>query len=117
MQSFTFDYDSALLGHTFYTESVLHEVVIYCSQLCQYNSPLMQLNTYFTICLYPFCAQVVEKKINQTDAIFEVYTDRIIEEAQTCDQALLWITSHQKISELPVKPLHVCTQYVTKLHI
>ena len=40
-------------------------------------------------------------EITRTDAIFEVYTDRIIEKTQDCDKALLWIVS-QEISEFSV---------------
>lgn len=39
--------------------------------------------------------------INRTDAIFEVYTDDIIEQVQSCDKALIWIIS-QEISEFSV---------------
>ena len=58
-----------------------------------------------TSVVHAFWIQVVNKtqqfEINRTDAIFEVYTDRIIEKTQDCDKALLWITS-QEISEFPV---------------
>lgn len=39
--------------------------------------------------------------ISQTDAIFEVYTDRIVQKSTNCDKALLWILS-QAISEFSV---------------
>ena len=49
-------------------------------------------------------------QINRTDAIFEVYTDRIVEKTQDCNKALLWITS-QEISEFSVcycSGIHAC---------
>lgn len=56
-----------------------------------------------------FCVQVARKtqqfEINRTDAIFEVYTDRIIEKTQNCDKALLWIMS-QELSEFSVCNQH-----------
>ena len=58
-----------------------------------------------TSVVHTFWIQVASKtqqfEINRTDAIFEVYTDRIIEKTQDCDKALLWITS-QEISEFSV---------------
>ena len=39
--------------------------------------------------------------ISRTDAIFEVYTDRIVQKAKNSDEALLWIFS-QTISEFSV---------------
>ena len=42
-----------------------------------------------------------ETLINQTDAIFEVYTDRVVKKSTRCDKALLWILS-QAISEFSV---------------
>lgn len=39
--------------------------------------------------------------IGQTDAILEVYTDRIIEKKNNLDEALLWVTTHA-ISEFSV---------------
>ena len=52
-----------------------------------------------------FCIQVAlktqETLINQTDAIFEVYTDRVVKKSTRCDKALLWILS-QAISEFSV---------------
>ena len=55
--------------------------------------------------MHAFWMQVASKtqqfEINRTDAIFEVYTDRIIDKTQDHDKALLWITS-QEISEFSV---------------
>ena len=49
--------------------------------------------------------QVAQKtqnmQVNRTDAIFEVYTDRIVKKKKNCDKALLWIFS-QAISEFSV---------------
>ena len=42
-----------------------------------------------------------ELQVERTDAIFEVYTDRIVKKLQTCDEALLWIF-RQSISEFSV---------------
>ncbi|XP_065884791.1 transient receptor potential cation channel subfamily A member 1-like isoform X2 [Dysidea avara] len=39
-----------------------------------------------------------QHNLNRTDAIFEVYTDRIVEKTRSCDRGLLWIVS-QDISE------------------
>ena len=47
-------------------------------------------------------------QIDRTNAIFEVYTDRIIEKTQNCDKALLWILS-QELSEFSVCHVNVCT--------
>ena len=32
-----------------------------------------------------------ELSITETDAVFEVYTDRFVNELQSCDKVLLWI--------------------------
>lgn len=56
-----------------------------------------------------YCIQVVHKTqemhINKSDAIFEVYTDRIVAEMQDCSKALLGIVkiSAKKISEFCVR--------------
>ena len=56
--------------------------------------------------------QVVEKThdqempIGRIDAIFEVYTDRIVKNLETCDEALLWIFK-QDISEFSVCTVHM----------
>ena len=41
-------------------------------------------------------------KISRTDAIFEVYIDRIIDKVQTCDKALLWIFKQKMMNEFSV---------------
>lgn len=59
-------------------------------------------------CITCICIQVnkktKEKKINQTDAIFEVYTDHVIEQHGNNNKALLWIVSipPEQISEFCV---------------
>jgi len=42
-----------------------------------------------------------QKEIDQTDAILEVYTDRIVEKVKNIDDALLWVFK-QNISEFSV---------------
>ena len=50
--------------------------------------------------------QVVQKtqrmKISKTDAILEVYTDRIVEKKSNYDEALVWIFKRKAISEFSV---------------
>ena len=45
--------------------------------------------------------------IDKTDAIFEVYTDHIVQHSASCDEALLWIIS-QPISERSVRSYIYC---------
>ena len=60
---------------------------------------------------YQTAEKTQQHSLNRTDAIFEVYTDRIVEKTKSCDKGLLWIIS-QDISEFPVC---VCVVYVTTI--
>ena len=65
-------------------------------------------NSYTWFCyvyILIYFVQVANKtqqlQVDRTNAIFEVYTDRIIVKTQNCDKALLWILS-QELSEFSV---------------
>ena len=63
------------------------------------------VSTQKLTCITAAMLQTAEKtqqlNVNRTDAIFEVYTDRIVEKTKSCDKGLLWIVS-QDISEFSV---------------
>ena len=74
-------------------------------------------------CLLQVARKTQQLHLNRTDAIFEVYTDDIIEQVQSCDRALLWIVS-QEISEFSVchfnsfhTHTHACTHACTPTRI
>ena len=50
-----------------------------------------------------------ELQVDRTDAIFEVYTDRIIKKTQNCNKALLWLLSQQDLSEFSVSFTLICS--------
>ena len=56
-----------------------------------------------------------QMRIKRTDAILEVYTDRIIEKKSNIDEALLWVTKYA-ISEFSVCN-HIITTYIAFTHI
>ena len=72
----------------------------------------MHLSFSIIIIIVIYFVQVARKtqqlQIDRTNAIFEVYTDRIIEKTQNCDKALLWILS-QELSEFSVCHVNACT--------
>jgi len=56
----------------------------------------------YILCMHMQVTQKTQqKKIGRTDAILEVYTDRIVEKVKNIDDALLWIFK-QNISEFSV---------------
>ena len=63
--------------------------------------------TYESLFFFQAVEKTQQHNINRTDAIFEVYTDRIVEKTKSCDKGLLWIVS-QDISEFSVC---VCSAY------
>ena len=56
-----------------------------------------------------------QMRIKRTDAILEVYTDRIIEKKSNIDEALLWVTKYA-ISKFSVCN-HIITTHIVFTHI
>ena len=60
-------------------------------------------------CLLQVARKTQQLHLNRTDAIFEVYTDRIIKKTQNCNKALLWLLSQQDLSEFSVSFTLICS--------
>lgn len=66
---------------------------------------------YFTQYTVQVKQKTEELLITQIDAIFEVYTDRFVNEQQSCDKVLLWIFG-QNMSEFSVSSSTIATYIV-----